>query len=224
LKWFKHDTNAHTDAKLDKVLMHYGAKGYAVYWYCLELIAGKISSHNLSFELEHDAEQIGARLKVDSQEVAGILTYMVDLGLFEGSGERITCLKLFSRLDQSMTNSPALRKMISEGKISDKSGDVMTCHERLDKTRLDKTRQDKTKTPTRKQSRFTPPSRDECASYVEEKNLYYVDLNEFFNHYESNGWIVGRNKMKSWQATLRQWHLRREKERKATQAPRRTNV
>ena len=24
MKWFKHDTNAHTDAKLDKVLMHYG--------------------------------------------------------------------------------------------------------------------------------------------------------------------------------------------------------
>ena len=126
MKWFKHDTNAHTDAKLDKVLMHYGAHGYAVYWYCLELIAGKIEKQNIECELEHDAEQIGSRLKIDSAEVNAILTYMIDLGLFERQLEgAITCLKLLGRLDKSMTNSPQLRQMI--GKIrQETSGNVMT--------------------------------------------------------------------------------------------------
>ena len=167
MRWFKHDTNAHTDAKLDKVLMHYGAHGYVVYWYCLELIAGKVSSQNLSFELEHDAEQIGSRLKIDSVEVTGILTYMVDIGLFESSGERITCLKLFNRLDQSMTNSPALRQLIAEAKKGDMSGDVMTCHERLDKTRLDKTRQEKPTTTSPAKAGNRPPVQEIVDLYHE---------------------------------------------------------
>ena len=129
MKWFKHDTNAHTDAKLDKVLMHYGAHGYAVYWYCLELIAGKIEGKNTACALEHDAEQIGARLKIDSSEVNGILTYMTDIGLFEKQIEgAITCLKLLGRLDKSMTNSPQLRKIITDIR-QDSSADVSGCHD-----------------------------------------------------------------------------------------------
>jgi hypothetical protein len=27
----------------------------------------------------------------------------------------------------------------------------------------------------------------------------------FFNHYESNGWMVGKNKMKNWEAAVRNW-------------------
>ncbi|MEK9655664.1 MAG: Lin1244/Lin1753 domain-containing protein [Halieaceae bacterium] len=151
MKWFKHDTNAHTDAKLDKVLMHYGAHGYAVYWYCLELIAGKIDPQNIGCALEHDAEQIGARLKIDSAEVSGILTYMVDIGLFERQIEgAITCLKLLGRLDKSMTNSPQLRKVIGDMR-HDMSANVMTRHDMSadvtpDKIRIDKIRKEKTHT------------------------------------------------------------------------------
>ncbi|MCH1602123.1 MAG: DUF4373 domain-containing protein [Luminiphilus sp.] len=152
MKWFKHDTNAHTDAKLDKVLMHYGANGYAVYWYCLELIAGKIDSQNIGCALEHDAEQIGSRLKIDSVEVTAILTYMVDIGLFEKHIEgAITCLKLLGRLDKSMTNSPQLRSMIGQIR-QETSGNVMTCHDMSgnvtpEENRREEKRTDKNKTP-----------------------------------------------------------------------------
>jgi hypothetical protein len=27
----------------------------------------------------------------------------------------------------------------------------------------------------------------------------------FFNYYESNGWMVGKNKMKNWEAAVRNW-------------------
>jgi hypothetical protein len=27
----------------------------------------------------------------------------------------------------------------------------------------------------------------------------------FFNHYESNGWMVGKTKMKKWQASVSKW-------------------
>ncbi|PHQ78918.1 MAG: hypothetical protein COB66_07960 [Coxiella sp. (in: Bacteria)] len=36
------------------------------------------------------------------------------------------------------------------------------------------------------------------------------DADTFFNHYESNGWKVGKNGMKNWKATVAQWHKRNQ--------------
>ena len=38
----------------------------------------------------------------------------------------------------------------------------------------------------------------------------------FIDHYTSNGWMVGRNKMKDWQASVRNWISRNKTERKVT--------
>ncbi len=35
---------------------------------------------------------------------------------------------------------------------------------------------------------------------------YNIDYEHFYNYYESNGWRVGRNKMKSWQSALANWN------------------
>ena len=35
---------------------------------------------------------------------------------------------------------------------------------------------------------------------------YFLDAEKFFNYYESNGWKVGRNKMKSWHSALANWN------------------
>ena len=146
MKWFKHDTDAHNDAKLDKVLMHYGSHGYAVYFYCLELIAGKIDKGNTSCALEHDAEQIGSRLKIDSVEVSAILQYLVEIGLFDGAIESsITCLKLLGRLDKSMTNSPQLRQIIGTHR-QETSADVMTLSDMSANVTPDKNRTEEKRT------------------------------------------------------------------------------
>jgi len=34
------------------------------------------------------------------------------------------------------------------------------------------------------------------------------DGEAFYNHYSSNGWKVGKNAMKDWKATVRNWHKR----------------
>lgn len=52
--------------------------------------------------------------------------------------------------------------------------------------------------------RFVKPNLDEIRNYILDDNLS-VDANTFFDYYESNGWVVGKNKMKDWKATLRNW-------------------
>lgn len=64
-----------------------------------------------------------------------------------------------------------------------------------------------------KTKRFTPPSVEEVNSYILEKG-YDVDAEAFVNFYESKGWFVGKNKMKSWKAALVTWNLRHRYDRK----------
>ena len=56
--------------------------------------------------------------------------------------------------------------------------------------------------PTRK--RFTPPTVDEVREYCFERGNS-VDPQRFVDYYTSNGWMVGKNKMKDWKAAVRTW-------------------
>lgn len=58
------------------------------------------------------------------------------------------------------------------------------------------------KQPTR--HRFLPPTVDEVRAYCTEKG-YPIDPQRFVDYYTSNGWMVGRNKMKDWRAAVRTW-------------------
>ena len=52
--------------------------------------------------------------------------------------------------------------------------------------------------------RFTPPTVEEVRAYCDER-MNGIDPEEFCDFYESKGWMVGKNKMKSWQAAVRTW-------------------
>lgn len=152
MHWFKHDTDASQDAKLQNVLLDYGLEGYGLYWYCLELIVGKIDVDNITFELEHDARIIARNTGSTTQKVEEMMRYFISQGLFESSDcGKVTCLKLAKRLDKSMTSNAKMRELID--KIRGKNHDVvMINHDASminpdsvmqDKIRIDKKREDK---------------------------------------------------------------------------------
>lgn len=156
MKWFKHDSDASSDAKIKKLLIRYGAVGYAVYFHCLELIAGNVSNDNITFELEHDSEIIADNLRIKGtaeksgvQVVEEIMHYIVQLKLFENHDGRITCFKMIKRLDSSMTSNAAFRKLIADAKKShDLMGEshdsVMMRHDSvmLEENRIEKNRKE----------------------------------------------------------------------------------
>ena len=100
MKWFKHDSNANMDAKVQEVLLDYGLEGYGLYWYCLELIAAKIEPGSINFELEHDARIIARNTGCTVQKVEEMMKSFIALGLFESSDGVVTCFKLASRTDE----------------------------------------------------------------------------------------------------------------------------
>lgn len=146
MKWIKHDTDANQDAKLQNVLLDYGLEGYGLYWYCIELIAGKVDKDNITFELEHDARIIARNVGCTAQKVEEMMRYFVELGLFENSQGTVTCLKLGRRLDKSMTSNPEMRQLIENIKNSDKVM-IPSAKPMQDKIRLDENRVDKKEIP-----------------------------------------------------------------------------
>jgi hypothetical protein len=58
---------------------------------------------------------------------------------------------------------------------------------------------------------FVPPSVDDVREYCESRNNG-IDPETFVNFYESKGWMIGKNKMKSWQAAVRTWERDRKKD------------
>ena len=52
--------------------------------------------------------------------------------------------------------------------------------------------------------RFQKPKIEEIQAYckVRQNN---INADEFYDYYESKGWMIGKNKMKNWQAAIRRW-------------------
>jgi len=58
-----------------------------------------------------------------------------------------------------------------------------------------------------KTKRFVKPSVDEINIYCRERKNA-INAEQFFAHYESNGWKVGKNPMKNWKAAVITWEKR----------------
>lgn len=56
--------------------------------------------------------------------------------------------------------------------------------------------------------RFAPPTLQEVKEYAQEKGYTNFDSDQFWNFYESKGWMVGKNKMANWKSAVSGWALR----------------
>ena len=63
---------------------------------------------------------------------------------------------------------------------------------------------DSSASTTTKRKRFEKPTLSDIKEYCIERNNN-VDAQHFYDYYESNGWKVGKNSMKNWQAAVRIW-------------------
>lgn len=72
----------------------------------------------------------------------------------------------------------------------------------IDKVRVeDKEKINQKESPSKK---FVPPTVDEVRAYCEERNND-IDAEGFVAFYESKGWMIGKNKMKSWKSAVITW-------------------
>jgi len=63
-----------------------------------------------------------------------------------------------------------------------------------------------------RENQFKKPTQEEISIYLSEKyptankNAINTFSEKFYNHYDNNGWKVGKNKMKSWKLAFTSWN------------------
>lgn len=126
--------------------------------------------------------------------------YMLDIQNFigRGSSEADRKREYRQRIENDRTNVQTNLRQISEKYPPE-------IEKELEKDiEIEKEIHSSAKSTTTKRKRFEKPTLSEIKAYCIERNNN-VDAQHFFDHYESNGWKVGKNSMKNWQAAVRTW-------------------
>lgn len=79
--------------------------------------------------------------------------------------------------------------------------------EKYTKVRENEKKEDKITTSDEK----TVPSQDEVRNFFAKRG-FKSNPDEFFNFYESKGWLVGQNEMKNWHAAAENWEIKAQKD------------
>ncbi len=159
--------------------------------------------------VENSAKKLKAQIfpydDVDCDKILDKLIKIKKLIPFDADGKKWLFIKKFlkyQRVDKPSRNRnpQAPKELLGE--------DYPTTPEPLNdevKLREVKLSKDKRRESSNKDiKKFIKPTLQEIKEYcIQRENK--VNHLKFFNHYESNGWKVGRNNMKNWKAAVRTW-------------------
>jgi len=195
--YFSHDFNARSDDKIKMLIRKHGILGYGTYWAIIEDL------YNNANALRLDCDGIAFDLRVDCEVVKSVLN---DFDLFVFDGEIFGSISVERRLDERNSKSAKARDSANKrwGKIKDDANALRThCDGNAIKERKGK----EIKEIKESVNKFTPPTFQEVILIITDKK----EAEAFLDLYKSNGWMVGKNKMKDWEAAARNW-LRRKVE------------
>lgn len=132
---------------------------------------------------------------------ADIMQELCEAGVLLNNDGELAIKFLDSQLQEVSQKSNKARKAANK-RWSD--ANAMQTHSERNAIREDKIREEE----KRKSNKFTAPTISEIQQYAKEKKYVSFNAARFHAYYESNGWKVGKNKMKDWKAAARGWQSR----------------
>jgi len=185
MKWFKHETNAIKDEKIQLLMENFGIIGYGIYFALCELCAEKIDK-KLSPRLEIGWPYIEYLTHCRRSTIRKVIDCCATHGLLlsESNDKMLICSipNLLKRLDNWTTNSQ------------------VTCKQLASKEEEQEQEQEVKKKNKKKERPNLPILQD----FFKDNKM----AAEFLDYYQANGWKVGKNSMKDWQAAARNWKRR----------------
>ena len=220
VKWIKITTDIFDDEKI--LLIESLPDSYAIItcWFKLLCLAGKQNNSGvfLMGRIAYTDKMLATIFRMKESTVTMALKTFEQFGMVEIVDGVITIpnwnkhqtldayekKKERDRLYQAerRANQRALVAQSSDSHTT-QSSDVAISDKDKDKERdKDNNIVPQTEQPTRK--RFIPPTLEEVKAYCQERKNN-IDAERFVDYYNSNGWMVGKNKMKDWKAAVRTW-------------------
>jgi len=210
--YFPHDDNSRNDQKLLKVRTKFNnAEGYGMFWMFIESMSesstGKIDGSAMA-EL-----QLSYGIAID--KLIEFVDYCVSISLFtrDENGFIYTNRMLENKAFRHERSESGKRGAASKWGTKKENNDDSAIGSAIKEPIASK--ESKVKKVNTLQP-ITKPTIDEIRSYCNEKG-FDIDPAYFWNYYETRGWMLGKNKIKSWKACVRTWVLRNKAEPKKEQ-------
>ena len=216
--WLKLQQDFFSSKRIKKMRKLPGGDTLTIIYLKMQLLSLKTDGVLKYAGLEQSfAEELALDLDEDTESVQLALSYMESVGLIETS-DNISFLLPYVIENTGSEGSSAERvRAFRERQKALLCNTPVTevkqnCNGEKDKEK------DKEKIKSKSKNIFIPPTIEEVQGYIKEKG-YHFSAEEFVAFYESNGWKVGKNPMKSWKAACVTWESNYKKS-----APKNTGI
>lgn len=206
--YFSHDANARNDEKIIKLRFKHGWEGYGIYWGLIERLR-----ESPTYKLKTDYELIAFDMRTQCERIKSVIE---DFDLFILEDEDFYSRSLMIRMDMKSAKSASARKSAQArwNKVKEKDANALQTDSDGNASKV----KEKKEKESKGNKGFKKPTIQEISDYINEKG-YSVDAEKFFNHYESNGWKVGKNKMQKWRNAVANWNTNSSPQQSQTQEP-----
>lgn len=200
--YFSHDYNAAQDVKCLFLRQQLGMEGYGIFWFLIENLAS--SGGLLPLKI---IPVLAMQMQMPEVKVRAVI---MNFELFQLTDDEFFSARLNTHLDLRKNLSDAgktgaVKRWANSPPNSPPIGEAYAKKERKESKEI--------KEKKEIDSRFTPPSESEVKDYFLSKlntTEAEKEYRAFFSYYESNGWKVGKNKMKNWHAAAAGWISRKD--------------
>lgn len=223
--WLKLKEDFFTSKEIKKLRKVSGGDTFVIIYLKMQLLSIKQEGY-LKFDGIEDsfAEEIALTLDENEENVKMTLAFLFNYNLIEKiSEEEYYMTRVSETIGKESDSADRVRKHREKAKliennvnktlhcnidVTQSNTDVTKCNTEIEKElyidiekdiELKKSNEKKTKTKV-----FAIPTILEIKEYIKEIKSN-IDADNFFDYYTSNGWMVGKQKMKDWKATVRRW-------------------
>ncbi len=205
--YFPHDSNAKDDPKCVLLIEQLGLEGYGIYWMLVEVLREQPDyTYPLSL-----LPALARRYNTTSEKVKAVVC---GYELFTIKDDRIFFSDSLNRRMEALAEKRAKRSEagrlgnIARWGLSHCDNNAIAMQSQNIASKVNKSKVEKRNSIKRKAVAFIPPSLSEVEEYIHANGYTSVNPQQFVDHYTTVGWRVGPNKMKDWQAAVRNWNSR----------------
>lgn len=228
VKWVKITTDMFDNRKIKHLRRLPDGNNIVLIWIMLLTMAGRCNSGGKIFLTEnipYDAKMLADELDFKENTVAAALKNLEQLDMIAVDNGFYTIVGWgeYQNVDGMDKVREQTRKRVAEFKKNKKlqAGNVTSNAEVTQGNATEEEREEEkeyntlsisacTRDAPTKAPYFTPPNIEEIREYCVSRNNN-VNPEQFYDFYESKGWMVGNARMKDWKAAVRTWERRSER-------------
>ncbi len=203
--YFSHDTNAKDDPKCVLLIEQLGMEGYGIFWVLIETLRDQPDYKYPVANISALARRYNTTTEKVRAVIYGYELFIVEDELFFYSDSLNRRMESYNLLKSKRSESGRLGNAKRWGTSQNDRNAITEQSQTIAIKEKESKVKDNKERDTNK--RFTPPTFEEVNSYIVQKG-YSLSAQSFIDYYTSNGWMVGRTKMKDWRSAINSWARR----------------